>query len=391
MQPAIPYVALVAVSTVNSFITRVTEVLVGLDAVKRPAPGGTRSGQAVRVLHVTECWGSGVASAVHAYVEATPDHEHWLLMAHDAADPLLGEDRLLKGVRVFSDGHLARIRDVAAAYREIRPDIVHAHSSYAGFYVRSCPPVPTGRIVYSPHCYAFERTDVALPVRYGFRLAETLLASRTGVVAAVSPREAELAARLRGGQRVVYVPNVVPETPAAVEPREPGDRPGLVAVSVGRVCAQKDPAFFAAAARASDESIRWVWIGDGDPALRRVLQDAGVVVTGWLAREEALALLGTADVYVHTASWEGAPISVLEAVGAGLPVVARDIPALRSLGVPDLVTTPAGCARAVADLGDRPRREEAVRRLAGALAGQHTSGLQADRLAHAYTLVTGAA
>lgn len=358
----------------------------GLDAVKRSTPGDARPGRAVRVLHVTECWGSGVASAVHAYIKATPGHDHWLLMAHDAADPLLGEESLLRGLRVFADGHLARIRDVAAAHREIRPDIVHAHSSYAGFYVRSCPSVPRRRIVYTPHCYAFERTDVGLPARYGFRLAEALLAPRTGVVAAVSPREAELATGLRARQRVVYVPNAVPDAvPGGPAPRPRRERSVLTAVSVGRVCAQKDPAFLAAAARASGPEVRWVWAGDGDPALRRVLAEAGVTVTGWLPREEVLTLLGTADVYVHTASWEGAPVSVLEAAGAGLPVVARDIPALRSLGVPGLVTTPAACARAVQDLGEGARRESARRRLAEALTG-HTPGHQAERLAHAYAL-----
>lgn len=359
----------------------------GLDATKRFAPDGVRPGRPARVLHVTECWGSGVASAVHAYIEATPEHDHWLLMAHDEAYPLLGEENLLQGLRVFADGHLARIRDVAAAYRETRPDIVHAHSSYAGFYVRSCLSVPRRRIVYTPHCYAFERTDVGLPFRYGFRLAETLLAQRTGVVAAVSPREAELAVRLRGGQNVVYVPNVVPKVSATPDTQE---RSGLVVISVGRICAQKDPAFLAAAARAGDSSTKWIWVGDGDPALRRVLEDAGVVVTGWLAREEVLALLGTADVYVHTASWEGAPVSVLEAVGAGLPVVARDIPALRSLGVPDLVATPAECAKAVQDLQDDRLRQEVGRRLADALA-EHTPQHQAARLARAYALAQSAA
>lgn len=370
----------------------------GLDAVKRPAPGGARPGRPTRVLHVTECWGSGVASAVHAYIKATPGHDHWLLMAHDAADPLLDAESLLSGLRIFADGHVARIRDVAAAYRETRPDIVHAHSSYAGLYVRSCPSIPSRRIVYTPHCYAFERTDISRYVRYGFRLAEALLAPRTGVVAAVSPREADLAVRLRGGQRVVYVPNVVPEIPAVVSPvpavvpdvpaADGRERSGLTAISVGRICAQKDPAFLAEAARAAGPSTRWIWAGDGDPALRRTLEDAGVVVTGWLARQEVLALLGTADVYVHTASWEGAPVSVLEAVGAGLPVVARDIPALRSLGVPDLVATPAECALAVRALQDDLRRHGAGRRLADALAG-HTPGHQAAGLAHAYALALG--
>jgi glycosyltransferase involved in cell wall biosynthesis len=362
---------------------------VRLDAPSLERSSGAAADSAaptLRVLHVTECWGGGVTSAIHAYVEGAPEHDHWLLMASKGGpDPWAGLDPLLQGRQAFSAGHLARIRDVGTAYRDIQPDVVHVHSSLAGFYVRACPVVPRRRIVYTPHCYAFERADVGDGPRYGFRLAEALLARRTGVVAAVSPREAELAGALRRRQRVVYVPNVIPEIPA-VAPTV--NRSHLVAMTVGRICPQKDPRFLAEAARIGGPSIRWIWAGDGDPDLRRVLEAAGVTVTGWLARDKVLRMLGTADVYVHTAGWEGAPVAILEAAGGKLPVVARDIPALRSLGVPDLVMSPAQCAQAVRDLVDAERRQEAARRLREALTG-HTARRQADQLALAYALARG--
>lgn len=355
----------------------------------------------VRVLHVVECWGGGVSTAVAAHIRATPGHEHSLLSA-DRPGEATGVD--LGGlVRAWMDlpaGRLARIRAVGRAFAAIRPDLVHAHSSFAGLYVRACPTVPGRRIVYSPHCYGFERTDLTGAVRLGLRLAEAVLARRTGVVAAVSQREASLARRLRPGGQVVHVPNAVPGWSAAAE--GPGRRHRLpaaegadrrrhpvVAVTAGRICAQKDPEFLAQASIRSDDAVRWIWIGDGDPAARARLREAGVEVTGWLPNAEVLRLLRNADVYVHAAAWESAPMALLEAVAAGLPVVGRRIEALAELGVPDLVETPAELAAAVRALADPEERIRATRRVRVALR-ENTPQVQAARLAEAYGLVTRA-
>ena len=119
---------------------------------------------------------------------------------------------------------------------------------------------------------------------------------------------------------------------------------------MGRVRRQKDPDFFAAAARAARD-LDWVWVGGGDEAGEGRLRAAGVRVTGWLERSAVLDELATADVYVHTAAWEGAPLSILEAARAGCPVVARKIAPLRTLEPGFLASNPselAGCARKVA-------------------------------------------
>lgn len=347
-----------------------------------PAPSFPRR---FTVIHVVECWGGGVSSAVAGYLRATPLLDHWLLTAarpgEDTRVPVAGH---IRGWLQLPGSHLARVRAVQDAYRLIRPDIVHAHSSYAGIYVRACPSIPPARIVYSPHCYAFERIDVALPVRGLFRIGESLLARRTGMVVAASPREEGLARRLRRRQRAVFVPHAVRIQSSIPVIRPPED--GVVAVAVGRICRQKDPDFLAEAsseARRNRWPIRWVWIGDGDPARRSRLESAGVHVTGWLPREDVLGRLGAAHVYVHTALWEGRSVAMLEAAAAGLPMVMRSLPDLVTLGLPGLVHTPQALASAVHRMADPEYRAEHTARCQEALR-HHAPEVQTERLAAAY-------
>lgn len=309
-----------------------------------------------RVLHVVEALGGGVASAVEDYLRSTPDAEHHVLAVrrpgHDTGD---GIAELAASVGSLPSGHLARVASVGAAVRRLRPDLVHAHSSFAGVYVRASPAVRRDACVYTPHCYAFERTDVSRRARRWFRLVEAALAWRTGCVVAVSGREAALASGLPRSRAVVHVPNVARADEVVARRRPPAPGAELQVVGVGRISPQKDPAFFAAAARAArGGSVRttWRWVGGGDPDAEALLRASGVEVTGWVPRAEVLAWLAKADVYAHTASYEGAPVSVLEAAAYGLPVVARRIPALASMGMTGLVASPEDLAAAVEGVAD---------------------------------------
>lgn len=339
------------------------------------------------ILHVIECWGGGVSTAVMSYIRATPHLAHWLITAPRRGEVVKAEPMAaLRGRLALPAGHLARINAIGRAYARLKPDVVHAHSSFAGLYVRTCRSIPASRIVYTPHCYAFERADVPKALRTVFRTTEAVLARRTGTVAAVSPREASLATALHRAQRVVYVPNAASSSLAPFRVRVT-DRP-MRAVTVGRICAQKDPHFLARATRIRDDSISWAWIGDGDARLRHVLESAGVHVTGWLPHGEVIEQLRAADVYIHSALWESAPMSLLEAVAAGLPVVARDIPALRVLGIPNLARTPTDLATAVAELADPASWQKAASQIRAALRDNTVENL-ADRLTYAYAGLSG--
>ena len=180
---------------------------------------------AVRVLHVAESFGGGVANAIRDYVTSTPEFEHALLYATRADAPLTSRDLIgLADAVEMPDGHLSRVRFIRQETQRRKPTILHAHSSFGGGYARLAGSQRDVPIVYTPHCFSYERRDVGPVVRALLRAAEGLLARNTSVIAACSPREAQLA-KVSPHTPVVYVPNITPPTGIRRQDRYSADRP----------------------------------------------------------------------------------------------------------------------------------------------------------------------
>jgi glycosyltransferase involved in cell wall biosynthesis len=352
-------------------------------------------GRPLQILHVVESLGSGVATALEGYIRNTPGHVHTVLAwRRDGAHTGDALDRLAAAMLTLPLGRLAQLRSVRHHVARLRPDVIHAHSSYAGLYVRLLRR-PGRSLVYTPHGFSFERRDVSAALRGVFWLIEALLSLRGACVAAVGPREAKLAQRLPGRQLVLYVPNVADDlqpsgSPPSQRARETGR---LRAAAMGRISAQKGPGFFRSAANLSQRlglPIDWMWVGGGDPEDEQALREAGVLVTGWSSRPAALGWLSTADVYVHTAVWEGAPMSVLEAAALDLPILARCSAALEALGLEPLYDTPEAIVAATQALLDERHREH-LRACSQRLLERHGTDAQRRTLEHVYAVAAQAA
>lgn len=151
----------------------------------------------------------------------------------------------------------------------------------------------------------------------------------------------------------------------------------LLVATVANLRANKDyPTMLAAARRLADaaQPVRFVSVGQGPLAgqLEKERDDLGLgerfQFLGY--REDPIRVLLAADVFCLSSRFEGLPIALLEAMAAGLPVVAT-----RVGGVPSVVTDgtegrlvsagdPAALAAAVAELRDPELRN----RLAAAAA-----------------------
>lgn len=101
---------------------------------------------------------------------------------------------------------------------------------------------------------------------------------------------------------------------------------------LGRISAQKDFMYFASLNK-NNTKYKYIWIGGGDEQDEEYLRKNDIFVTGWVERNIALGWLSLADCYVHTAAWDGFPISVLEAAELKKPILLRNISAFSVEGL----------------------------------------------------------
>jgi glycosyltransferase involved in cell wall biosynthesis len=329
---------------------------------------------------VTEALGGGIQSAIVNYVDGLNEVEHSMFARARRGQATHAVEAGLVSHEEYSGGLAGFFARLLAKVREEQPDIVHLHSSFAGV-ARAV--LPRGqRVVYSPHCYAMERRDVALPLRWCYGAVEYLLARRTQVTVAVSPREAAISERLNRRTPTQVVLNPSPFDGAH---RDDADVVAGEVVMVGRISPQKDPELFAKVARAFDEDdVTFTWIGDGDTDERSALEDAGVSVSGWIAPDELRRRLERAALYLHTAAWEGGPVSTIEAASLGLPILSRTIPSMHSLGYPLAGETPQQLAVSVRRFFADPQFSAQVTAASASLAASASKPAMATALRAAY-------
>lgn len=227
---------------------------------------------------------------------------------------------------------------VGKLVREYAPDIVSCHSSKAGIIVRLAVRgrVPT---IFTAHGWGFAERGF-LASRLVYIPCEKLAARYTDKLVCVSQYlyDAALELRIAPESRLVVIRNGVEPV---VERHE--QRPdGVVRILfVGRLVSQKDPETLLQAYASLPEDIRARTrlriIGEGDkrPALEAFIAERSlaerVELLGAVDRRAVLDELLHSDLFVLTTHYEGLPRTALEAMHAGLPIVASDVWGVREL------------------------------------------------------------
>lgn len=269
--------------------------------------------------------------------------------------------------------------------------VIHAHSSFSGALVRLARTRAWPPIVFQPHAWSF--LAVRPPLRWPLKLVERILARRTDLLICVSDEELALARDAKiHPRRAIVIPNGVPfET-------KPRSRARLSAApqagSITRLVAQKGVDVLVRAAATPDWPAELVVevLGTGPQAqelgamIQRLGVSARVRLVGY--SDDVQAHLERWDLFVLPSRYEGAPLALLEALAAGLVVIATRVAGVS--GVLDETWTfpiddPVALARALARaLSEWPR---AVRDSAAARArAERTNSLstQLERVLAAY-------
>ena len=235
--------------------------------------------------------------------------------------------------------HPSDYASVLAAKRYMKEhgpfQVVHGHSSKGGAIARLAALGTGVPSFYTLH--GFGAADPTMPraKRLVYQAIEFALARVTTRVIAVSPEERRAAVRLGlGRSRVLMVPNGV--RPSEAAPRHEA-RAALgvaddttVVGFVGRLVPQKAPHVLVRAMRKVADKLpgavlALVGAGPLDEELRRLAAEVGVTDRVlWLGERDGRALMAGFDVFAIPSRSEGLPYVVLEAMAAGLPVVATD-------------------------------------------------------------------
>ena len=206
--------------------------------------------------------------------------------------------------------------------RAFRPAIVHTHS----YVLRYAWPASSAPIVHTVHNLAGREVD-----RFGRFLHR--IAIRRGVRSvAISHQIARSFRSVYGVEPDAVIPNGVDLAPARTGWRQEHgfSADDVLIVSVARLDPQKNPLLLLDALP-EDPRCHLLLAGDGvlrDSAQRR----AGPRVHFLGVRTDIPDILAACDIFALASDYEGLPVAVIEAMAAGLPVVATAVG-----GIPELV------------------------------------------------------
>jgi glycosyltransferase involved in cell wall biosynthesis len=234
---------------------------------------------------------------------------------------LVGPMRPLRDLRALGE--------VMATLRRLQPDLLTAHGAKVGILGRLAARRLNLPLVVTVHGWACAPGTPAIQAAVS-RGLERLIGRFATKIITVSEfdRRFALDSRLASGSRLVTVHNGMPDVGQTLR-ADPGRTPPRL-VMVGRFEPQKDHATLLRALGAL-QSHPWELDLVGDGPLRPEMESlaarlgVGQRIHFLGQRIDVDRLLAQAQIGVLVSNWEGFPLSILEAMRAGLPVVASDV------------------------------------------------------------------
>ena len=228
--------------------------------------------------------------------------------------------------------------------REIRPHIVHTHSSKAGILGRIAAylaGVPV--IIHTFHGFGFTPDQPGWLYRLFIWLERFCAMLSTHLIFVSRDNEEEAQALGVGTHKprsLIRSGIAIREPPLISSIREELRIPkeAWVVATVGNFKPQKNPMDIARTAKAvleKDPAVHFLMVGDGDlrTAVEAYVQSEGignqVHFLGW--RQDIPAILAASNCFLLTSLWEGLPRALVEAAVARLPAVAYAVNGVKEI------------------------------------------------------------
>ncbi len=292
-------------------------------------------------------------------------HDHFELVVAAGGDGVLIHKLKSAGIRTIAiralDRDISIIKEILsffsllAIYRRERPSVIHANSSKAGgigtaaawiYKILSGAPRPL--VVFTAHGWGFNEPRPRA-ARIAIAAASALAGIFQDVVICINTADAKSASRLIRKKKIVLIPNGISAftTMARDDAQRELSRISASTIvsgeflvgTIAELTKNKGHEYLLdalALVHAQGIHVRAIWIGEGElrGMLEKKIRARGLEKTIFLAGflNDARKYLSAFDVFVLPSLKEGTPYTILEAIYAGIPVIAT-----RTGGIPDLI------------------------------------------------------
>lgn len=293
----------------------------------------------LRVLHISEYAKGGLATYINELLKEQTSREH--LDVYLAISDYSQRDFLHRAEKIFRYDYkrtplqaISAIIKIHRIIKKVRPDIIHIHSTFAGFFAR----VPyflirkDVKIVYCSHGWAFTM-DVSPIKKRIFGLVERMLSFRTDLIINISKYEQREAIRYGIPEhKMVTVYNGIapPERVQRYDNAKVNLDPNKInLLFVGRFDRQKGTDLLLDMFRSYElEHIQLLLIGEAVLAEGRLQIPDSVLNIGWVDNRMIDQYYNLADAVIIPSRWEGFGLVAIEAMKNRKAVIASNRGAL---------------------------------------------------------------
>lgn len=303
--------------------------------------------QKIRVVHVAEAAG-GVERYLYALLKNSDSQkiENYLIVSQHYEmgkfkKYVSGEYQLQMNHAANLKNDKVTIKQIKKIVKQIKPDIVYAHSTKAGALTRIALLGCGIPVIYNPHGWAFNMAQ-SRKKELAYRLIEKVQIPFTKQIICISEAEMQSAVQkhICSKDKIEIITNGIDfdllDKVQPVTRRDLGiPKDAFVVGQIGRLSEQKSPDVFVQMAEKIKKTIPnsfFVMVGNGklEGKVRQLIKAKGLedsfLITGWV--DNPTGYLNCFDVATLLSRWEGFGLALVEYMYCGVPLVSTKVDAI---------------------------------------------------------------